>query len=236
MTPFGGKLVLVTGATGPLGHAMVRTFLALGARVAAAARRRTMLDDLRVAMGASDRLDTCEADVGDPDLVDKLMSALERGTGPIHVVVQCVGAFASAPVTDTADETWRRIVSSNLDASFYVLRGALRRMVPRRAGHVILVSSTGALRPRAGVAAYGAVKAALLHLVAAAALETWGTGVTVNAVLPGAMDTPRNREAMPAVDPSRWAKPQDVAAAAAFLASEDAAGVNGAHVTIPDGT
>ena len=233
MTPFGGRLVLVTGATGPLGHATVRTFLALGARVAAAARRRTMLDDLRVEMGSSDRLDTCEADVGDPGLVENLMSALERGTGPLHAVVQCVGAFAGAPVADTKDETWRRIVGSNLDTSFFVLRGALRRMVPRGTGRVVLVSSTGAVRPTAGVAAYGAAKAALLHLFEAAAAETAGTGVTVNAVLPGTMDTPENRKAMPAADPSKWAKPADVAAAAAFLCSDDAAGVNGARVTVP---
>lgn len=234
MVPFGGRLVLVTGATGPLGHAMVRAFLALGAHVAAAARRRTMLDDLRVAMGASDRLDTCEADVTDPLRVEALLSALERGTGPLHGVVQCVGAFASARIADTSDDVWRRLATSNLDASFWVLRGALRRMIPRGNGRVVLVSSMGALRPSAGVAAYGAAKAALLHLAEAAAAETGGTGVTVNVVLPGTMDTPENRKAMPDADASKWAKPDAVAAAAAFLVSDDAAGINGARVTVPE--
>ncbi len=236
VVPFAGKLVLVTGATGPLGTEMVRTFLAMGAKVAAAARRRTALSDLRAAMGGSDRLDICEADVAQPDLVENLMDSLERGTGPIHAVVQCAGAFAASPITGTDDATWQKLVSTNLDASFYVLRSALRRMVPRGSGRVILVSSTGALRPTAGVAAYGALKQAIVHLVSAAAAETATTGVTVNAVLPGTMDTPENRKAMPAVDPSRWAKPADVAAAAAFLASDDGAGVNGASVTVPGST
>jgi NAD(P)-dependent dehydrogenase (short-subunit alcohol dehydrogenase family) len=236
VVPFAGRLVLVTGATGPLGTEMVRAFLAMGARVAAAARRRTGLSDLRAAMGGSDRLDVCEADVGAPDLVENLFGALERGTGPVHAVVQCAGAFAEAPIVETDDAAWRRVVETNLDASFYVLRAALRRMVPRGGGRVILVSSTGALRPSPDLAAYGAVKQAILHLVAAAAAETAGTGVTVNAVLPGALDTPENRRVMSGADPARFARPADVAAAAAFLASDDAAGVSGANVVVPAAT
>jgi NAD(P)-dependent dehydrogenase (short-subunit alcohol dehydrogenase family) len=144
-----------------------------------------------------------------------------------------VGSWAGARIAETSDVTWRQLVASNLDSSFWVLRGALRRMIPRRAGRVVLVSSMGALSPDPDAAAYGTVKAALLHLVDAAARETAGTGVTVNVVLPGTMDTAANRKAMPARDPSKWAKTEEVAAAAAFLLSDDAAGVNGARVTVP---
>lgn len=227
-----GRRVLVTGASGALGTHVVEAFLAVGAHVVAAARRKTALDTLRAAMRLSDRLALAESDVTDSGLVERLFEGVERD-GPLHAVVAVVGTWAGGPIVDCTDETYRRLLGTNLDASFLVLRAAMRRMSPRGEGSIVIVASTAAEGPSPGQAVYGATKAAIVHLVGSAAAELAGTGVRVNALLPGTMDTPDNRTAMPAADPSRWTRPADVAAMAVRLCTSDARGVTGAAIPLP---
>jgi len=226
--------VLVTGATGSLGAKVVQAFLALGAEVVGTARRKTGLDELRAAVGHSDRFEAAECDVTDPAGIEALFSAVER-RAPLSAVVHLVGGYAGGPLWEADDAAIDRLVSANLRSAVLVLRAALRRMVPRRAGSIVVVAGDAALAPSPGAALYGATKAAVVHLVQSAALEVRESGIRVNALLPGVVDTPDNREAMPEVDPARWVPPLAVARAAVWLAGSSGDGVSGALVRLPGG-
>lgn len=226
-----GTRVLVTGATGGLGPSTVEGLLAVGADVVAAARRRTALDELRAQMKNHDRLHVAECDVTDALGVEALFDSLEK-TAPIEGVVHAVGAFAYAPLVGVSDADLERLIDTNFVAAALVLRAALRRMIPRERGVVVLVAADRALAPAANVGLYGATKAALCHLAQAAALEAEPHGVRVNALLPGTMDTPENRQAMPEADASHWLPPIDVAKAAIHLFRPDASAISGALVRL----
>jgi NAD(P)-dependent dehydrogenase (short-subunit alcohol dehydrogenase family) len=129
-----------------------------------------------------------------------------------------VGTFAgSGSVTQWSDDDLRTLFDTNVLTSAHVLSGALAQMVPHKRGTVVLVASTAALSGGAMVAAYSASKAAQLRLVESAAAEVRNAGVTVVAVLPGTMDTPQNRSAMPDADRTRWVTLAEVADVIAFL-------------------
>jgi NAD(P)-dependent dehydrogenase (short-subunit alcohol dehydrogenase family) len=229
-----GKRVLVAGATGGVGPAVVEAFLALGATVIGAARRRTGLDELRAAMGQSDRLECAEADLADPRGVEALFDALER-KGPLDVVIHLAGAFAMGPLAELTDDELDRLVGQNLRAAALVLRASLRRMIPRRTGRVLVLAADRALAPAPGVALYGATKAGVAHLVEAAAAEVHDLGIRVNALLPGVIDTAHNRAAMPGAEPSGWVSPQAIAELLVWLAGRGGAAVNGALIRLPGG-
>lgn len=229
-----GQHVLVTGAGGALGTSVCATLLASGARVTGADLRRTALEALRAELGHPERLQVADADVSSTPKVEALFNAIERGTGPLDAVVHCVGAWMGGALVDTDDEHLEGMFSVNFMIAARVLRASLRRMLARGTGRVVLVCSIAAERPSPGAAAYGASKAALAHLVGSAALECQGRGVTVNAVMPGMMDTPANRAAMPEADPSRWVSTMTVAKAIAALLGPGGDGVTGTLLRLPD--
>lgn len=227
-----GQRVLVTGASGALGPALVEAFLAVGAEVVAAARRRTRLDALRAEMRQHERLHIAECDATDPAGVEALFDALER-KGGLDVVVQAAGAFRWGPLAQLSEADVSVLIETNLVATTWVVRAASRRMVARGRGSIVAIAADRALAPAAGVSLYGATKAAVVHLVEAVAAELHGTGVRANAVLPGIIDTPENRAAMPDADPKGFASPRAIARTCVWLAASDAEGVSGALVRLP---
>lgn len=194
-----GKRVWVSGASGELGHRLVETFLALGCHVVASARRRTRLLDLRAELNHHERLHIAENDASDPEGVESLLDALCRRE-PLDIAVQCAGAFSYGPIRDSRDEDVRKLVDANLMSSAWLLRGCLRRMLPRGRGDIVLVAADKAVTPTAGFGFYGATKAAVAHLVEVARLETAGTQVRTWGLLPGTLDTETNRAS--GLDPS----------------------------------
>jgi NAD(P)-dependent dehydrogenase (short-subunit alcohol dehydrogenase family) len=124
------------------------------------------------------------------------------------------------------------MVDLNLNAAFYSVRAALAPMIEAGYGRIVAIGSKTAVEPVATLAAYGASKAALVALIRTVALEVKRSGVTANVVLPTVIDTPANRAADPKADFSRWVKPESIARLLLWLASEEAADVNGSVVPI----
>ena len=126
-------------------------------------------------------------------------------------MVHTVGGFASGALHEMPDQDWKRLCEDNLYAAFYLLRAVLAPMRDRRHGRIVVIGSLAAVQPQANLSAYVATKAALHALVQSAALENRDFGISINAILPGTIDTAANRAAMPAADPSRWLSPQKLA-------------------------
>ena len=221
-----GKVVLIAGGSGALGHSVVPAFLAAGARVVTADRNpSTDQADGRLAL---------KADVTDEADVRRLVDEVIRKLGRIDVLINLVGGFAPGPVKDTAVALWQRMLTTNLTAAFLLSKAVLPHMEERETGRILHVAAWAAVEPFPGAAAYIVAKSGLLALIKVLALELKGSGVTVNAVLPTTIDTPANRASMPEVDPATWTRPESIAETLIFLASDEAVQINGA--TVPIGT
>lgn len=219
--------ILITGASGGLGSAVVEAFLATGATVYGVALAWSAGNPHHSA-----RFHKIEADVNTDEGCDTaVQSAL-----PIDALIHLVGGYAGGrSVTDTDDATFDRMINLNLRAAFRMMRAALPGMQAAGKGRVVVIGSKAGSEAVAGSAAYNASKAAVESLVRTAALEMKRSGVTVNLVAPSIIDTPANRAAMPSADPARWVKPESIARLLVWLASDEAADVSGAVIPIYGG-
>jgi NAD(P)-dependent dehydrogenase (short-subunit alcohol dehydrogenase family) len=212
-------LVLVTGATGNLGRATIAELQARGGRVLRVERTQIRHGDERVCDIALDR----------DDAVRRAFAHVAERYGAIDGVVHTVGVYrGGARLLDAALEDFASLFATNTMTMVHVLRAALAHMLPNRRGRIAVVVSAGALAGSAGAAAYSASKAAQLRVIESAAAELDDdAGVTLNAVLPGTLDTPENRAANPSADPARWVEVERVAKLLAELVSPHAAALHG---------
>lgn len=222
-----GKVVLIAGGSGGLGHTIVPAFLAAGARVVTADRNPSVDH-------ADGRL-TLKADVTDEADVRRLVDEVTGTFGRLDVLVNLVGGFATGRVMDTEMALWQRMLTINVTSAFLLSKAVLPHMMERGTGRILHMAAWAAVEPFPGAAAYLVAKSGLLALINVLALELKGSGVTVNGVLPTTIDTPANRAGMPQADPSTWTKPESIAETLLFLASDEAAQINGATVPIGRG-
>jgi NAD(P)-dependent dehydrogenase (short-subunit alcohol dehydrogenase family) len=165
-----------------------------------------------------------------------LCSAVAAKFGRIDILVHLVGAFKGGkPVAETDDDTFRSMLDANLVAAFYIIRAVLPDMRARGNGRILAIGSKAAVEPAPMIGAYAASKAALVSLVRTVAIENKDRGVTANTILPGTMDTPGNRAAMPGKDPSKWVQPGQVASMLVHLATDQASRISGAAIPILGG-
>ncbi len=228
--------VVVTGGTGGLGEIAVSAFLAAGATVSAthSARFASKVAEFTSRFGdAASRLHLFEADLSNEGSVSALSDQVQAAAGKIDVWINIVGGYAGGTsVADSSLEDFERMLTINLRTAFLGSRAAMRAMLPRKTGRIINISSKGGLHGSALHAGYAASKSAIIRLTETLAEEGVSHGITANVILPGMIDTPANRAAMPDADRSGWVAPADIAAVMVFLASTEGRGVNGAAITV----
>ncbi len=220
------KVALVTGAAGNVGRAVVALLAARGVCVAALDRGAPPLPDgdAHLAIGGADLLDPAGCDAA----VAQVLSQFGR----IDMVAHTVGAFAMAPLAEATPAHWHQMFQINLMSTLNLYRAAIPPMRAARRGSLVAIGAMAALHAPAEIAAYAAAKGAVLKLTESLAEELKSEGVRVNAVLPGTIDTPQNRAAMPDADPTLWLRPEQVAEAMVFLLSEAASGITGALLRV----
>ena len=230
----------ITGGTGAVGRAVTRAFLASGYRVAVTYRGAegwSALTRAEAAAADEGRLLGLAADVTDPDAMRRAADQAARGLHGLDLLLHVAGGYAGGEnVEDIAPETVRGMMELNLLSAFWAARAVVPHAKRSDRGRLLFISSRGALEPGPGAAAYAASKLGLHALVAALANELKSAGVTANAVLPGLIDTPANRDAMPNGDFDHWVKPEAIAALLLFLASDEAASTSGALIPIDGGS
>lgn len=217
-------VAVVTGASGGLGTWVTRALLDAGAKVIGIARKMS---------STPGEFSGINADLNSSESAIAAINQAHSVHGRINSLIHLVGAFAGgAGLEFDAPSTFDAMFDANVRSAFYVARAVIPLMRAAGHGRLVLTASRAAIEPSPGVALYGASKAALVALTRSIAAENGKHGITANVVLPGTMDTPTNRSAMPNADYSKWVKPSQVAELMAFLVSPAADSINGAAIPV----
>lgn len=238
---FANKTVIVTGAASGIGLATALRFGQEGARVVIAdlnlEHAQAAAEQVKGA-GAEDTL-ALACDVSSEEAVVACVQQTLEKFGTLEVVVNNAGLMTFEPISDLSGDDWRRVLGVDLLGTFFFIREAFKAMKP--GGSIVNVSSIHALETSPLVAPYAAAKAAVVSLTRSAALEGRQRGLRVNVVLPGAVNTPmlwenpNVKSGIEKIDPSVVGQPEDLAAAIAFLASDEAKFVQGAALVVDGG-
>jgi NAD(P)-dependent dehydrogenase (short-subunit alcohol dehydrogenase family) len=224
--------VIVTGGTGALGRALVGLLLEQGTGVAVPYRRADEWRSLQDSAGAGAPLYGSAVSLAEPESAAAFVDDAAARLGILDGVALVAGGWAGGARFDAAPpDEWKRMLSTNLDTVAHVCRAALPHLRKHR-GSVVAVGSRAAETDGAGMAAYAVSKVAVHALVRVLALENREHGVRFNAVLPGTIDTPANRRAMPDADHSKWTSPDAIARVMAFLLSPESAPTTGALLPV----
>jgi NAD(P)-dependent dehydrogenase (short-subunit alcohol dehydrogenase family) len=222
-----GKVVLVTGANGGLGTSVTQAFLDAGATVVGTSRK------IQGAEFPSPNFVAIAAELSKWEGAKSLVDQVVTRFGKLDVLAHTVGGFAGGqPVAQTDDETFQKMMDMNLNSTFQILRATIPVLRKTGAGRIVAIGSRAAVEPGANVGAYGASKAAMVSLIRTVAAENKDAGMTANAILPGTMDTPSNRAAMPNADFSKWVRTETVAGLVVWLARDAGKDVNGAVIPV----
>jgi 3-oxoacyl-[acyl-carrier protein] reductase len=236
-----GKTALVTGATGPIGGSIARTLHAQGATLAISGTRREVLDKLAAELGH--RVHVLPCNLADPVETDALVPRAEEVMGHLDILVANAGITRDNLLVQLRDEDWDQVIAINLSATFRLARAAVRGMMRRRFGRVIAITSVVGTTGNAGQGNYVAAKAGITGMIKAIAQEYAKRGVTANCVAPGFIVTPmtdklndKQRDVIVAKIPAnRAGTTEEVAAAVAFLASNEAGYVTGQTLHVNGG-
>lgn len=241
MFELNGKTALITGASGPIGGAIARTLHAQGATVAISGTRREILDRLAGDLGG--RVHVLPCDLADVAATDALVPSAEQAMGQLDVLVANAGVTKDNLFVQLRDQDWDQVIAINLSATFRLARAAVRGMMRRRFGRIIAITSVVGTTGNPGQANYVAAKAGITGMIKSIAQEYAKRGITANCVAPGFVVTPmtaklndKQREAILARIPAnRAGTVEEVAAAVAFLAANEAGYVTGQTLHVNGG-
>ncbi len=230
-----GKVVVVTGATGNLGSALVRRLHTEGMRLALVDHNLEKVHNAVVALGL-DPANTLSAaiDITKKAEVERVFAQVEAEFGHVNALVNVAGGYRPGkPVHELDEDGWDAMLDLNARSVFLMSGAAARSMVAAGIrGRIITVSSRTALKGDATNAAYAASKSAALRITEALAAEMLDKGITVNAILPSAIDTPQNRASDPNGDHSRLVTPDSLADVIAFFLSDASRDISGASIPV----
>ncbi len=233
MFNFTGKVVVVTGGGGNLGSATVRAFAAAGASLVIPDRDADRLSSLFSDLAHGDHVLIGGVDLTEPEGAAQVAQAAVDRFGTVDVLVNTVGGYqAGKPTHETSLETWDFMFTLNARSVFVMVKSVLPIMLEHSGGAVISTAARSALGGRANESAYAASKAAVARLTESVAAEYKQHNITANAILPGTIDTPQNRQAMPSADHSKWVTPDAIAQVILFLASDAGRVISGALIPV----
>lgn len=214
------RVVAITGGHGVLGKAVLDAALQAGLKVA-------VIDHAQGHAVPEGVLEVGGVDLTDADQAQKAVDAVIARFGRLDALLNIAGGFVWQTLDDAAP-AWDRMYALNVTTALNAIRAALPALKASPEGRIVNVGSAAALKPGAGMGAYGAAKAGVHALTQSLAEELKFTSVTVNAVLPSIIDTPANRKDMPDADPATWVAPGDLAQVILFLASPESRAMTGA--------
>lgn len=220
------KRIIVTGAFGSLGAAVVRAVLDAGAKVAA-------IDRADVLPSAGDLAGSqCfgGVDLADTAAAKNIVDAAAKSMGGLDALVNIAGTFRYETLADGSPDTWDLLYRINLRTAVAASSAALAHL--KAGGRIVNIGAASALKAGAGVGAYTASKSGVMRMTEALAEELKSRDITANALLPSIIDTPPNRKDMPKADFDKWVKPQQLADVIVFLLSDQASAITGALIPV----
>lgn len=225
-----GRSIIVTGGFGALGRVVAASFAAQGDKVAR----------VDLAPKAADPFPS-GLDLGGVDLTDQaaaasVVSRVSEAFGGVDVLVNIAGGFKWETLPDGSVEHWQNMYSMNAISAVTMTKAALTALRGRAGASIVNIGAGAAIQAAAGMGGYAASKAAVHRLTESLAAELSQDDVTVNAILPSIIDTPRNRADMPDADYSKWVQPQAIAEVIFFLASPAARAISGALIPVTRGS
>jgi 3-oxoacyl-[acyl-carrier protein] reductase len=236
-----GKTALVTGASGGIGGAIAAALHRQGATVALSGTRREALEQLASSLG--ERTHVLPANLSDPEAVEQLAKDAETALGALDILVNNAGLTRDGLAMRMKDEDWAAVLDVNLTAAFRLSRATLRGMMRRRYGRIVNITSIVGVTGNAGQANYAASKAGLIGMSKSMAQEVASRGITVNCIAPGfivsamteVLSDEQKSRLLGNIPAGRMGESEEIAAAAVYLASAEAAYVTGQTLHVNGG-
>lgn len=228
------KVTLITGATGGLGRATVRTMAREGYRLALTAPDEKALNEIvQTHSLPQERVLTRTSDLTKAEEVDALIGAIEAQWEGVDILLNTVGGWSGGTrLGEITEEDWERSIQRNLHSAFLINRAVIPHMLEEGWGRIVNVASKAVEDPRPRQAAYNVAKAGVVALTASIAADYHRQGIVANAILPSIIDTPHTRANMPDADHSRWVTPKEIAELMLFLCQQEKGSINGASIPI----
>ncbi len=235
------KSALITGASGGIGGAIATALHGAGANVAISGSRLEKLEPLRSTLG--ERAHPLACDLSQLDGIEAFAKTVEETLGGLDILVANAGITRDTLSIRMSDEQWQQVIDINLTATFRLVRAALKGMIKRRSGRIIIITSIVGHSGNPGQANYCAAKAGLTGMAKSLALESAARGITVNCIAPGFIETPmtdvlnpdQKTRILERIPMNRMGTPAEIAAAALFLASNEAGYVTGQTLHVNGG-
>jgi NAD(P)-dependent dehydrogenase (short-subunit alcohol dehydrogenase family) len=229
-----GKVVIVTGSVGNLGQSTARSLHEVAAKTVLVDRSDDRLrENYPDLIDSPDHLLAGNTDLTNPDSLARLVQSACDRFGQIDALVNTVGGWRGGkPVQETDLADWDFLFGVNLRTTLLCCRAVIPQMLRQGHGKIVNVASRDGLLGGAGYSAYSASKSAVLRLTESMAAELKNSNINVNCIMPGTIDTPQNRKAIPNADFSKWVEPEAIASVILFLISDAARAINGTAVPV----